>query len=133
MTEELLLVTEKDYLRLKSLIEVKDPEEIENLEIELDRAQLLADDEVPPDLVTMNSIFRFENISENKQMIMSIVYPQESNAQENKVSILAPLGSALLGLRVGQEINWQFPDGKTKKLKVLEILYQPEANGDWHL
>lgn len=133
MTEELLLVTEKDYLRLKSLIEGKGPEEIENLEIELDRAQLLADNEVPSDLVTMNSIFRFENMSENKQMIMSIVYPQESNAQENKVSILAPLGSALLGLRVGQEINWQFPDGKTKKLKVLEILYQPEANGDWHL
>lgn len=133
MTEELLLVTEKDYLRLKSLIEGKGPEEIENLEIELDRAQLLADNEVPSDLVTMNSIFRFENMSENKQMIMSIVYPQESNAQENKVSILAPLGSALLGLRVGQEINWQFPDGKTKKLKVLEMLYQPEANGDWHL
>lgn len=52
---------------------------------------------------------------------------------EGKVSVLASLGSALIGLRVGQEINWMFPDGKTKTLRILDIIYQPEANSHWHL
>lgn len=133
MQEEKLLVTQKDYLRIKHLLDHQNDGDIENLEIELERAQLLADNEVPPDLVTMNSRFRFQNLTDNKEQVITLVYPQDANSQENKISVLAPLGSALIGLRVGQQINWQFPDGKTKTLKVSEILYQPETEQDWHL
>lgn len=129
-----IMLTEKDYLRIKHLLSFHDGnDDYENLEIELERATIVSDAEVPKTLVTMNSKIRFLNLQDNKEMTITIVYPSESNFSTGKISVLATLGSALIGLREGQEINWQFPDGKTKTLRILEILYQPEANGDWHL
>jgi regulator of nucleoside diphosphate kinase len=133
MNEDVLLITEKDLLRIKNILEYQSSEDFENLELELDRAKIISDAQVPPDLVTMNSKIRFLNTQDDKEMIISIVYPQDANFAEGKISVLASLGSALIGLRVGQSINWMFPDGKTKTLKILEVLYQPEANGHWHL
>jgi len=83
--------------------------------------------------VTMNSKVKFLNIQDNKEMFITIVYPSDANFAEGRISVLASIGSALIGLRVGQEINWMFPNGKTKTLKILEVIYQPEANEDWHL
>lgn len=133
MNADVILITEKDLLRIKHILSFQRSEDFENLELELDRAKIISDDTVPPDLVTMNSKVRFLNVQDNKEMVISIVYPSEANFAEGKVSVLASLGSALIGLRVGQEINWMFPDGKTKTLKILDIIYQPEANGHWHL
>lgn len=133
MNADVILITEKDLLRIKHILSFQRSEDFENLELELDRAKIISDDTVPPDLVTMNSKVRFQNVQDNKEMVISIVYPSEANFAEGKVSVLASLGSALLGLRVGQEINWMFPDGKTKTLRILDIIYQPEANGHWHL
>ena len=133
MNNDVIMMTEKDLLRIKHLLETQAPEDVENLELELDRAKVISDDEVPPDLVTMNSRVRFLMLPEEKEMIITIVYPADAKSEEGKVSVLASLGSALIGLRVGQQINWLFPDGKTRTLKILEVLYQPEANGDWHL
>lgn len=127
------MMTEKDLLRIKHLLETQASDDVENLELELDRAKLISDDEVPPDLVTMNSRVRFLMLPEKKEMTITIVYPADAKSEEGKVSVLASLGSALIGLRVGQEINWLFPDGKTRTLRILEVLYQPEASGDWHL
>ncbi len=133
MQQDVILITEKDLLRIKHILSFQNSDEFENLELELDRAKIITDNEVPSDLVTMNSKVKFLNIQDNKEMIATIVYPAEANFVDGKISVLASLGSALIGLRVGQTINWMFPDGRTRTLKLLEILYQPEANGHWHL
>lgn len=133
MSEDGILITEKDYLRIKHVLSFQKSEDFENLELELDRASIINDNEVPKDLVTMNSKVKFLNIQENREMTVSLVYPSDANFSEGKISVLASLGSAIIGLRVGQEINWMFPDGKTRTLKILEVIYQPEANGHWHL
>ncbi|MCY1459732.1 Regulator of nucleoside diphosphate kinase [compost metagenome] len=62
-----------------------------------------------------------------------MVYPKDANADEGKISILAPIGSALLGLSVGEKIDWPAPGGKTLKLELLAVEYQPEAAGDFDL
>lgn len=126
-------VTEKDFMRLKNLLDAHDGDEFEDLEIELDRAAVLSDTEVPKDLITMNSNVRYLNVQDKKESTITLVYPQDANSADGKISILAPLGSALIGLKVGQEINWMFPDGKTRTLRILEVIYQPESSGDWHL
>lgn len=133
METDRILITEKDYLRLTNLMGSNTSHNFEDLEIELDRASIISDNEVPNDLVTMNSKVKFLDLKTNKDSIITIVYPQDANTNEAKISIFAPLGSALIGLKKNQEINWKFPNGKTKSLKVVEILYQPETAEDWHL
>lgn len=133
MDENKIYVTEKDYMRLRNLLDSFHGEDYEDLEIELDRAGVLTDAEVPRDLITMNSTVSYLNVQDNKESTITLVYPKDANSNEGKISILAPLGSAIFGLKVGQEINWMFPDGKTRTLRILEVTYQPEASGDWHL
>lgn len=133
MNSDVILITEKDILRIKNVLSFQASSEFENLELELDRARIISDLEVPPDLVTMNSKVKFLNVQESREMVVTLVYPSEANFAEGKISVLASLGSALLGLRVDQEINWMFPDGKTRTLRILSVLYQPEANLHWHL
>ena len=133
MNSDVIHMTEKDLLRIKHILSFQKSADFENLEIELDRAKIISDLEVPPDLVTMNSKVKFLNLHDDKEMTVTIVYPPEANFTEGRISVLASLGAALIGLRVNQEINWKFPDGKTKTLKILEVLYQPEANQHWHL
>lgn len=133
MNEDNILITEKDLLRIKHILSFQDSTSYEDLELELDRAKIISDDLVPSDLVTMNSKVRFINLHDQKEMTITVVYPSEANFADGKVSVLASLGSAIIGLRAGQEINWMFPDGKTKRLRILEVIYQPEANGHWHL
>lgn len=130
-----IFITEIDYLRLSNLLnnlEVE-PDSLENLEVEMERATILSDNEVPVGLVTMNSTVEYEDLSNGKSTTITIIYPGNETSTGKNISILAPLGSALLGLREGQEINWKFPSGKTKRLKIIKVRYQPEANGDWHL
>ncbi len=131
MKEHEIYISEKDHARIKHLLSYS--EEYEELEAELDRANIIRDDQVPKDLVTMNSQIKFLNIDDNKEMIITIVYPNDADFSKGRISVLAPLGSALIGLKIGEEIDWQFPTGKSKRLRILEILYQPEANEDWHL
>ncbi len=133
MDSDTILITEKDYLRLDNLLISNSEYDFEDLEIELNRATIITDSDVPKDLVTMNTRCRYMDITNQRESLVTIVYPQNSQINESKVSILAPLGSALIGLRKNQEINWRFPSGKTKRLKVMEVLYQPEAAGHWHL
>ena len=128
-----IIITEKDYLRLNNLFKTLDEEDYEDLEVELERAKILADNEVPKDVVTMNSKVEYTDVKTGKRQDIQIVYPVDSSPAEYKISILAPLASALIGLRVGQEINWKFPSGETKRLRVSAVKYQPEAEGDYAL
>ena len=135
MDSDQIFLTEKDYIRIKSLFEHFSNLDFdkENLEIELDRARILADNEVPKDLVTMNSTLKYKKLRTKEEKVITLVYPSQLSKIENGVSILSPLGTALIGLSAGQEINWAFPNGKTERIKIIEIIYQPEASGDWQL
>ena len=100
------------------------------LQTELDRAEtLVGHDEVPADVVTMNSRVHCREESSGKDYHLTLVYPKDANADEGKISILAPVGSALLGLKVGQHIDWPAPGGKTLKLTLLEVESQPDNGG----
>ena len=81
---------------------------------------------IPPDVVTMNSRVRFEDLDTG-------VYPKDADVNEGRVSVLAPVGSALLGLSVGQSIQWPLPGEKNRHLRVVSVTYQPEAAGDLDL
>lgn len=117
-----LILTQDDFQKLTSLINGVNLEVTELLGEELSRALVVANEELPDDVVSMNSKVRFQDLETGKETIVTLVYPHEANIKENKVSILAPVGSALIGLRVGQEIQWPVPGGKEKRFKVLSVL-----------
>ena len=101
------------------------------LQHELDRARIVEPNEVPPEVVTMNSTIRFVDETSKAETQLTLVYPVAAGAP-GTVSVLAPVGSALLGLSVGQTISWPMPGGRTAELRVLEVLRQPEAMGEFH-
>jgi regulator of nucleoside diphosphate kinase len=102
----------------------------EQLETELERARVVPSHEVAPNVVTMNSTVVFED-DQGIRREVDLVYPQD--AAPGRLSVLSPMGAALLGLAVGDEIEWPMPDGSTTVLRVVEVLYQPEDAGDLHL
>lgn len=106
--------------------------EAENLLNELHSAQLVEPKEVPPDVVTMNSIVRISFLNSGKAVQFRIVYPDSANMKENKISIFSPVATALIGYRVSDEIEWLVPSGLTR-IRIDEIVYQPEAEGDYDL
>jgi regulator of nucleoside diphosphate kinase len=129
-----IYLTQKDLERLENLLPtVQSSDNILRLEEELGRAVVLPSEQIPPDVVTMNSRVRVFDASENREMTITLVYPSQADASAGKISVLAPVGSALLGLSVGQSIEWPLPDGRRKILRISEVLYQPEASGDLHL
>jgi regulator of nucleoside diphosphate kinase len=126
-----LIVSELDFARLTRLLEQHDPA-THSLDTELDRALLVRPSEIPTNVVTMNSEVVYEELETRTRRTVRIVYPRDADAMRGWISVLAPIGSALLGLRVGQAIFWPLPAG-TRRSRVVEIRYQPEAAGDFHL
>lgn len=104
-----------------------------DLEEELGRAVVVPPEKIPANVVTMNSKVRFRNEVTGEESEVTLVYPQEANVNEGKVSVLAPVGSALLGLSVGETIDWEMPNGKVRRFKIVAVLYQPEAAGNFDL
>ena len=128
-----LILTRLDVQRLENLIDSQDDSMpgIQALQAELDRAeQVVGHDEVPEGVVTMNSRVHCREESSGKDYHLTLVYPKDAGV-EGTVSVLAPMGSALLGLQVGQHIDWPAPGGKTLKLTLLAVEYQPEAAGEY--
>jgi len=106
----------------------------EELVLELARGKIVAPEDIPPTVVTMNSTVRFSvEAAGKKEFEQTLVYPDDDDASGTKISILTPVGSALIGLSQGDEIEWPKPGGKLMKVKVLEITYQPERAGEFHL
>lgn len=130
-------VTVTDHQRLHHVIDAysgtRDRDATEALSDELDRAELVVSEQIAGNVVTMNSrvVFRDEETGDAREV--TLVYPQESDPDAGRISVLAPIGSALLGLSIGQTIDWPLPRGKLKRLRVAEILYQPEEAGHLHL
>lgn len=129
-----LKVSRFDLERLERLLDRMEARpELDRLRDELERAEVLEPEQMPPDVVTMNSRVRFADVETGEESEISLVFPRQANIEEGRVSILAPIGSALLGLSVGATIAWPVPDGRTRRLRVVAIEYQPEAAGDTHL
>ena len=126
-----ILITRVDCDRLEALLDsraVRSLPGLDALRVELERAELVEPREIPREVATMNSKVKFIEDASGKTFELTLVYPQQAGQPES-ISILAPVGSALLGLRVGQTIQWPMPGGKTSELRLLEVLEQPEAEG----
>lgn len=124
LAQDSIILTKTDFHKILSLLNLAPSSIGQLLEEELGRALLVSDDELPDNVVGMNSLVRFEYLDDAKQSSITLVYPLDANIEENKISILTPIGSALIGLRVGQVIRWPFPNGKEKQLKVLSVSSQ---------
>lgn len=127
-----LTITRLDLQRLEHLLDSLDEfgPGAAALQAELDRAEVVGHDEVPAGVVTMNSRVHCREESSGKDYHLTLVYPQDAGG-EGCVSVLAPVGTALLGLSVGQHIDWTGPNDKVLKLTLLAVEYQPEAAGEY--
>ena len=133
-----IYITEFDMDRLMSMIEgaqtgaKRNKEHLAELERELLRGKLVEPEQIPRDVITMNSKVIICDRETGEKTTYTLVFPADANLEQNKLSILAPLGTALLGYRKGDIIEWEMPSG-VKKIEVLDILYQPEAAGKFDL
>lgn len=129
-----IYITDYDLTRLRELLEVgisvpeRDRQSLEALQGELDRAHIVEPTAVPHDVVTMNSRVRLADVETNEEQVYTVVFPSEANLEQRKISILAPIGTAILGYRMGDNVEWRMPGG-IRNLRIEEILYQPEAAG----
>lgn len=126
-----ILVARGDHDQLKQLIAglAADPalrDAIERLEEELDRAAIVDADDIPAEVITLDSWARLLDLDTERELLLSPVLPSKANAAAGRLSILAPLGTAVLGYRSGDTIEWPVPAGR-RRLRVLEVMFQPEA------
>ena len=130
-----IIVSTRDIARLEALLDSpalsRHPAAVA-LSQELERAQVLPPEEIPAGIVTMHSRVECEDELQNETHSLTLVYPHEADFDKGRVSVLAPVGSALLGLSVGQTIDWTAPGGRQLRLRVTAVHYQPEAAGDFH-
>jgi regulator of nucleoside diphosphate kinase len=137
MGERSMCISEHDFEQLKKLLSAahkfdgRDRKHLIELEKELNRSILISSENIPQDVITMNSKVRIRDLDSGEEAVYRLVFPHDADIRHNRISILAPIGTALLGYRTGDIIQWKVPDG-VRKLKVEEILYQPEAAGDCH-
>ncbi len=129
-----IIITKTDYEKLKKLTgnQVKEstPEHLIRLHHELERAKKVEAKKIQPDVVTMNTEIEFMDLDNNNVKRFKLVYPEFADIRKGYVSVLAPIGTALLGYCKGDVVEWEVPSGK-KKFLIKDIIYQPEANGDF--
>lgn len=134
-TKPEITISSRDADRLYDLIESLPADTvpgIDELEAELSRANIVEPQDVPPTVVTMNSTVKFYVESTQREFELTLVYPDDVDASGKTISILAPVGSALLGLSQGDEIEWPKPGGGSLKVRISEVTYQPERVGEYH-
>jgi len=116
-----IIVTDRDLALLRLL------HDRAHLASELERADIVDVHDVPSNVVTMNSRVVFEDVDSGSRTEVTIVFPQDADLERGRISVLAPVGTALLGLAEGDSIVWPFPDGSSRSLRVVEVTFQPEA------
>jgi regulator of nucleoside diphosphate kinase len=117
MDNRYLFLTERDFVRVMAL----QPEP--SLRAELERAIVVPADALPSSVVGMYSRVRYRDEHAGVTRQIQIVLPEDADLQQGKVSVLAPVGAALLGLETGQFIDWRFPAGEIRRLRVEEVLH----------
>ncbi len=129
-----IYITKFDLAGLKELLQVgisfkeRDRNYLESLQNELDRAHIVEPTAIPDSVVTMNSRVRLKDMETDEEHNYTLVFPSDAEIEQNKISILVPIGTAILGYRAGDTVDWLVPAG-TRRMRILEILYQPEAAG----
>lgn len=138
MARRKIYITQQDAGRLREWLHLsgprhdKDRANLDVLRRELERARLVEPDAVPPDVVTMHSRVRLADPRTNQKMCCTLVFPEDAVATAERISVLAPLGAAILGCRSGDVIRFEAPGGR-RTVRIVDILYQPEAAGHFHL
>jgi regulator of nucleoside diphosphate kinase len=136
LTSNTIHVTNADKQRLEDLlmeVEVSDPRkqgDFKGLVEELGRAVVVESNDLPPDVITMNSRAELRDLETGETVAFTLVFPSEADIDDDKISVLAPIGAAMLGYRVGDEFEWDVPAG-TRRMRVERVYYQPEAAGDF--
>lgn len=129
-----ICITSLDMQRLKNLLDnpdlIQQKPYLQELDHEIDQAVIVESTEVSADTVTMNSTVRLMDLKTSEEMIFTVVYPDHAVIAEGRISVLTPIGTAILGCSVGEVVEWEVPDG-IRSLKVDRILYQPEAAGEY--
>jgi len=134
-TRPAITVSERDLERLETMLAglPDDQPGVEALREELDRAQIAPSEAMPPNVVTMNSRIRFVLEPADREVEMTLMYPRDFTGRPDQLSVAAPAGIAVLGLAVGQHIEWCVPGGQTVRARIIDIPYQPERAGDYML
>jgi len=132
MNTQTIIMTWPDHVQLTALVEAQryqksgcDTLAFQRLAGELARARLVASHDIPPDVVSMDSRVCVRDLDSSELLTFTLSWPERSDAGNGRVNVLAPLGMALLGSRVGQEVEWPVPGG-TRRLRVEAVLFQPE-------
>jgi regulator of nucleoside diphosphate kinase len=125
-------ITSRDKERLEDLLaeaaamRVQPRADLQALEQELRRAEVVDPGEIPADIITMNSRAEMHDLETGERLTFTLVFPSQARIEEEKISVFAPIGAGMLGYRVGDEFEWQVPDG-VRRMRVTKIHYQPEA------
>ncbi|NCC27198.1 MAG: nucleoside diphosphate kinase regulator [Gammaproteobacteria bacterium] len=130
-----IILSTTDAARLERLLDALHETEFPgkaDLEAEISRAIVMDAKDIPPKVVTMRSTVKFRIDPSAEERCLTLVYPNEVDESGQTVSILAPVGSALLGLSEGDEIDWPKPGGGTLRVRLDEVTYQPERAGQYH-
>lgn len=136
MSRPAIIINELDAVRIDQLLEKPEYARLpvaQALNEELDRAQILPPQELPHDVVSMQSDISFRDLTSGEIRRRKLVFPSQMTDSATQLSVLAPIGAALLGLQTGSKIRWTLPGGTETHIEVLEIHYQPEAAGDYNL
>jgi len=137
MTRRTIIITAEDHQQLDALLNsniarlVSDSDRINELQVELGRAQIVPQNQIPSNLVTMNSTIVLRDIDTNEVDTYTLVYPDRADIANHRLSVLAPIGTAILGYRLGDEFRLQVSNG-WRRLKVEEVVFQPERDGAFH-
>ena len=138
MNDRIIYITEFDLHRLEELLEVagaftyRGRSDLKDLEEEVSRAQVVDSLKVPPTVITMNSRVKLRDLDTGEEMVFTLVFPREADIDRSKLSVISPVGTAILGYTEGDTIEWKVPSGR-RRIKIEKVLYQPEATGDYHL
>ena len=138
-TNSVIWLTDQDYKRLKDVLDLHVRQtrtlasELQSLENLLDFARVVRSDEVPQDVVTMNSQVQFRDLGTGDEDRVTITYPAEADPSAGRISVLSPVGTALVGATEGQEIELPLPHGNRRNIRIESVIYQPEAQGHFAL
>lgn len=135
MSRPAIIINDLDAERLDRLLEQPQYATLpvaQALNAELDRAEMRSPEAIPADVVTMNSRVKFRDLTSGEEHVRTLVYPTNLTDSDSQLSVMAPVGAALLGVRVGDTIDWTLPNGNQTNLEVLALEFQPEAAGEFH-
>ncbi|RIK30668.1 MAG: nucleoside diphosphate kinase regulator [Anaerolineae bacterium] len=138
MENKPIYITEHDLERLKKLLveakstDYRKSEYLEKLQEEISRAKVVSPHDIPSDVITMNSTVSLEDTETKEEEAYTLVFPEDADLKQGKLSVLAPIGTGMLGYKVGDIFEWEVPAGK-RRLLVKKIIYQPEASGNFEL